>query len=1061
MKSTQPYTPIHCRTYYSLLRGILSPQQVAERAAARGARAVGIADINGFYGLVKFAAAAGHRGLKALYGTALYDGQEHLCSLLCLNAAGFARANEILSRHIDAQSTQPSASRSHYDPVEDLAAEGWTGLWVVSSRSDVLERLQRHGSTGLFVGLRYGEPFSGLRRMAVLRGLRVLAYNDAVYLQDEDPAFYRVVRAIGRNQLVDAIPPGGGLSAGQRFAGPREMRRFFSAVPEALEAAEEYAERAEGYRLPEGFIFPAFGGMSEAESFARLRALCMQGIHRRYGRAAAGIHAEAEPQSGSEPDLFMRKILTRLDYELEIIRHKGFSAYFLVVHDIVRRVPRTCGRGSSAASIVAFLLGITHVDPLRYNLFFERFLNMGRKDPPDIDVDFPWDERERTLEYVFQTYAGSAAMVADHVSFAFRSAIREPARVLGYEKEQLDRLTGLWRRGHISDLPEELRQVVPRLYGMPRNLGTHPGGVVITPGPITDYTHVQTSPLGWPLIAWEKDAAEDAGLVKIDLLGNRSLGVLRDSMEAVNSRYHTSLEWERFSPLENRATRRMIGAGDTLGVFYVESPATRQLLRKMGRGDYEHLVIASSIIRPAANRYINEFVRRLRGGVYARLPEPVGSALEETYGIMVYQEDVSRIAIAVAGFDAARADGLRKVLSKKDRARRLPVFRDEFIRGGRERGFSEVVLYELWDAVLSFDGYSFCKAHSASYALLSYRLAWMKRFFPLEFYTAVINNGGGFYARQVYLNAVRRLGFPILGPDVNASDYRYTIEEISPGRSARPGRQCRPGRTPKALRIGLCQVQDLSGELLERILAVRGGEICGRAGRGTEFKTVVDFIRRTDPDIASFRSLVRIGALDSITGGYTRPQLFWLYYHFESTAGLFEMPEAPECIGDYPASRKLLDEYRSAGLIFSRHPIEIFLPRAARFRQSDTLPMVDSQSIGDYAGRSVRIAGFLVAEKEIRTGKKQPMSFVSFEDQFGVFETVLFPDVYSRMVEQLENGVVFVLEGRVENEWGSLQLNVARVYPLSRRSNSHSHGTSLQSARPAHASYAPAHAVFR
>ncbi len=750
----------------------------------------------------------------------------------------------------------------------------------------------------------------------------------------------------------------------------------------------------------------------------------------------------------------MRKILTRLNYELEIIRHKGFSAYFLVVHDIVRRVPRTCGRGSSAASIVAFLLGITHVDPLRYNLFFERFLNMGRKDPPDIDVDFPWDERDQTLEYVFQTYAGSAAMVADHVSFAFRSAIREPARVLGYEKEQLDRLTGLWRRGHISDLPEELRQVVPRLYGMPRNLGTHPGGVVITPGPITDYTHVQTSPLGWPLIAWEKDAAEDAGLVKIDLLGNRSLGVLRDSMEAVNSRYHTSLKWERFSPLQNRATRRMIGKGDTLGVFYVESPATRQLLRKMGQGDYEHLVIASSIIRPAANRYINEFVRRLRGGAYARLPEPVGSALEETYGIMVYQEDVSRIAIAVAGFDAARADGLRKVLSKKDRARRLPVFRDEFIKGGRERGFSEVVLYELWDAVLSFDGYSFCKAHSASYALLSYRLAWMKRFFPLEFYTAVINNGGGFYARQVYLNAVRRLGFPILGPDVNASEYRYAIEELPHSRAAGPDRSCRllPGQTSKALRMGLCQVQDLSGELLKRILAVR---------RGYEFKTVVDFIRRTDPDIASFRSLVQIGALDSIAGGYTRPQLFWLYYHFESSAGLFEMPEAPECIGDYPASRKLLDEYRSAGLIFSRHPLEIFLPRAARFRQPDAFPMVDSQSIGDYEGRSVRIAGFLVAEKEIRTSKKQPMSFVSFEDQFGVFETVLFPDVYSRMLEQLENGVVFVLEGRVENEWGSLQLNVARVYPLSRHSHSygpiHSQSHSLQPARPAHA----ARAVFR
>ncbi|MCF7948711.1 MAG: DNA polymerase III subunit alpha, partial [Spirochaetia bacterium] len=712
-------------------------------------------------------------------------------------------------------------------------------------------------------------------------------------------------------------------------------------------------------------------------------------------------------------------------YELGIIRHKGFSTYFLVVHDIVQRVPRTCGRGSSAASIVAFLLGITHVDPLRHNLFFERFLNMGRTDPPDIDVDFPWDEREETLKYVFEAYAGSAAMVADHITFAFRSAIREPARVLGYEKEQLDRLTGLWRRGSTADLPGELQQVVPRLYGMPRNLGTHPGGVVITPGPITNHTHVQTSPLGWPVIAWEKDAAEDAGLVKIDLLGNRSLGVLRDSINLVNTRHNTSIDWESFSPLNNRATRKMIAGGDTLGVFYVESPATRQLLKKMDRGDYEHLVIASSIIRPAANRYINEFVRRLRGGAYRRLPDPAGASLDETYGIMVYQEDVSRIAIAVAGFDAARADGLRKVLSNKNRAEKLEVFHEEFISGGRLNGFSEDVLQELWDAVLSFDGYSFCKAHSASYALLSYRLAWMKRFFPLEFYTAVINNGGGFYARQVYLNAVRRLGFPVLGPDVNQSSLQYRIESVSPEQ----GGTVKTGST-QALRIGLRQLRGLSEEVMKRIISQPQQK---PQRQGLRFKSVIDFIRRIDPDIASFRALVQIGALDSIADCYTRPQLFWIYSHFEDTEGLFESPPVPACIKDYPATRKLRDEYQASGLIFSRHPLEVFLPRVAHFLHPEAPPQVDSQSIAEYCGMTVRIAGFLVAEKEIRTTTHQAMSFVSFEDQYGVFETVLFPKVYRRLVEQLENGVAFLLEGKIEYEWGSLQLNVTRLFPLTRQ----------------------------
>jgi len=1035
MESTLPYTSIHCRTHYSLLRGVLSPEQVVEAAVSQSAQAVGIADINSFYGLIRFTAAARRRGLKALYSTAIYDQENYLCSLLCLNPSGFARANVILSRHIDAQNRSSSSAGGgrvtcvRYDPITDLIEEGWQGLWVVSPHIEVLERLQQRSTAGLYAGLLYGLPFSELRRWALVRGIKVLAYNDAVYLENGDLNFYRIVRAIGRNQLVESVPPNGGLTAVQRFVGQTEMYRFFSAVPEALQAAEDFSRQAEGYRLPESFIFPAFGGLSETQAFLRLRALCTEGIRRRYG-------------TGERQQPLMQKVFKRLEYELGIIRHKGFSTYFLVVHDIVQRVPRTCGRGSSAASIVAFLLGITHVDPLRHNLFFERFLNMGRTDPPDIDVDFPWDEREETLKYVFATYTGSAAMVADHITFAFRSAIREPARVLGYEKEQLDRLAGLWRRGRTADLPGELQKVVPRLYGMPRNLGTHPGGVVITPGPITNYTHVQTSPLGWPVMAWEKDAAEDAGLVKIDLLGNRSLGVLRDSINLVNTRHKTSIDWESFSPLNNRATRKMIAEGDTLGVFYVESPATRQLLKKMGRGDYEHLVIASSIIRPAANRYINEFVRRLRGGAYRRLPDPAGVALDETYGIMVYQEDVSRIAIAVAGFDAARADGLRKVLSKKNRAEKIEVFYEEFISGGKHKGFSEAVLHELWDAVLSFDGYSFCKAHSASYALLSYRLAWMKRFFPLEFYTAVINNGGGFYARQVYLNSVRRLGFPILGPDVNQSSLQYRIEPVNPihGRG-------------KGLRIGLRQLRGLSEEVMKRIISQpqrqqqsqpqqsaqaqlqsqKQQQSLQAQPQGLRFKSVVDFIRRIDPDIASFRALVQIGALDSISGCYTRPQLFWIYSHFEDTEGLFESPAVPGCIKDYPAARKLRDEYQSSGLIFSRHPLEVFLPRVAHYLHPEAPPQVDSHTIAEYCGMTVRIAGFLVAAKEIRTTTQQTMSFVSFEDQYGVFETVLFPRVYRRMVEQLENGVAFLLEGKIEYEWGSLQLKVARLFPLTRQ----------------------------
>ncbi|MGC9311056.1 MAG: hypothetical protein ACP5IA_00075 [Sediminispirochaetaceae bacterium] len=535
--------------------------------------------------------------------------------------------------------------------------------------------------------------------------------------------------------------------------------------------------------------------------------------------------------------------------------------------------------------------------------------------------------------------------------------------------------------------------------------------------------------MGWPVIAWEKDAAEDAGLVKIDLLGNRSLGVLRDSIDLINSRHRTRIEWESFSPLGNRAARELVARGDTLGVFYVESPATRQLLQKMGRGDYEHLVIASSIIRPAANRYINEFVRRLRGGEYRRLPEPAGKVLEETYGIMVYQEDVSRISMAVSGFDAAGADALRKVLSKKDRERRLPFFREKFFQGARRRGFGERTIRELWDAVLSFEGYSFCKPHSASYALLSYRLAWVKRFFPLEFFVSVINNGGGFYSRQVYVNAVRRMGFAVHGPDVNRSCARYTIEADGSG-----------------LRVGLGQLQDLSRELVRLIPQQRQ--------TGGEYTDIRDFCRRVRPDMASFRSLVRSGALDSIACGYTRPQLFWLYYHLDGEEGFFAAPAVPDFIGDYSPGMKLLDEYRSTALILSRHPLEVFRSRIERFRElsapggrngnagsssagnGGSVPFIDSRSLDRHVGRRVRIAGLMVTEKEIRTRARQEMSFVSFEDAYGIFETVVFPQVYRRLSLLLEEGIAFVLEGIVEIEWGALQLQVRNLTLLNRRDRS-------------------------
>ena len=991
MKTEYFYCPIHLRSHYSLLRGCLSPEEICRYAAEKNYPAVGMADVNNFYGIVRFIREAQRWGIKPLCGAAVYSNGEHLFTAYCRNLKGFTRANQIISRLFAVQSFR-NYNKYHcetYNPVLDLAQNGWEGLTLVSYKAEVLSALGQGRRNYLYAGLVYGLPFRQFANWAAGQGFPLIAVNHGVYRSMQDRKLYSVLRAIDENVTVERLPAKEYIQPWHRIVSADEMERFFSALPESLEnACRLILESDCSGIIRKSFIFPSFRGLSEKEAFQYLRRLCLSGVERRYSKAGEDVRE-------------------RLNYELAVIKAKGFAGYFLVVHDIVSRRPRTCGRGSSAASIVSYLLGITHVDPLKHNLFFERFLNMGRKDPPDIDVDFPWDERENALKYVFETYPGKSGMVADHVTFGPRSALRDPAKAMGMTEEEIAKIIVFRKHGDLEKIPSYLLRAYQRLRGMPRHIGMHPGGVVITPMTINNYTHVQISPQGLPVIAWEKDGTEDAGLVKIDILGNRSLAVLRDTLEEVNpirkQKGEGPITWETFNPLKDEKTRDLIESGDTLGVFYVESPATRQLLKKMGRGDYEHLIIASSIIRPAANRFIKEFIRRLRGSAYSPLHPLIAETLKETYGIMVYQEDVARVAIAAAGFTTAEADGLRKTLAKKNRAPRLAMYRHRFYEGAVKRGIGKNIADQLWEMVLSFDGYSFCKPHSASYALVSYRLAWLKKNYPLHFFVSVINNGGGFYARQVYLNAVRRLGAQIFGPDVNESEYDYTV--IS-----------------GAVRTGLRQLKDISEAFCGKVLEDR--KIHGR------FLNFFNFVRRLAPEFIQIRILIRSGSLDSLSSGFTRPQLFWIFIHMEREPVLFEDPQVPEFIGDYSRGVKMLDEVKTLGLLVSCHPLDLFLPRNKN-REEINLPLcIDSRSIGECRGIRICITGFLVAGKEVHTRTRRYMSFVSFDDAFSVFETVLFPDTYERLLPVLEENVVFMVIGKVQEEYGVFTVEVEDLLPL-------------------------------
>jgi len=1069
---------------YSFLRGLASPDALAAWAARKGYRAFAPADLGNFYALPATLAAAESHGIGALAAARLPWEGRILYTAIALDKEGYGTLCELLSRRFAARTAAlerngcrgeaegaSGSLASGIDPFDDegdplswaLESRG-RGLALVSRHPDVLRALKAGGCPDVYGELAAGLPVRSLARFCRNEGIGAVAVNAALARDELDRYRHRLLRAsatrltlsayeagfassaaagepwfpAGRGEaaLVEDLPESG-PDPSWDFRSAEEMRSLFSALPEALENAELIMERAENVSafvsakpvfppyeppLPGGGFGPAIG---EGEAFALLRRLCEEGIPGRYG--------EAGPRR--------EDVASRLERELGVISTKGFATYFLVVRDIVRSCPRTCGRGSAASSIVSYLLGLTHVDPLEHDLFFDRFLNEGRSDPPDIDIDFPWDERPELLRRVFARYAGRSGMVADHCAFRRRGALREAGLAFGASDSELEEWSGWHVLGRWEEIPFRVRRSAELIRGLPRNLGTHPGGVVIVPGRITEYVHVQPSRLGYPVIAWEKDGTEAAGLVKIDLLGNRSLAVLRDCIELCRPQLpgDRRIEWGDFSVVRDARARALIEKGDTTGVFYVESPATRALLRKMGTGDYPHLVAASSIIRPAANKWIDEYVVRMKTGAWERLPEGAEEALRETYGVMVYQEDVSRVAMAVAGFDSAEADRLRKALTKKDRMVRVKQMEAAFREGALERGCSEEAVERMWDMIMSFDGYSFCKAHSASYALVSYKLAYLKARRPIEFLCCVINNGGGFYHRQVYVNEARRLGARILPPHVNGSEAGYAVLP------------CPEARSGRALRCGLSQVKGLSASLV--------GRVVGEREAGGPYRSAGDFFRRAAPASDEASALVLSGALDGLPPeeGLPPPEgrsaYLWLYESCRPEAargrggrglgtggGEGFLAAEPSFFlpglgppGDYARPEKLVHERETLGLLASGHPAELFAERARRVAARRGLPQpVDSRKLPELVGAEVAIAGTCAAGKEVLTRGGRAMCFRSFEDSYGIFEAVLFPDVYDRVLPVLEGNGAFLVVGTVQDDLGSISLEVRDLLGLSR-----------------------------
>lgn len=986
---------IRVHSGYSFYRGTARVEDLVERAAGLGWNNMALTDLNGLYGALWFWDMARERGINPILGAELDDRDGERAVLLVKSLDGWAALCRMISeRHLDPSfSLQSALSR----PLPGLAA-------LVAHESLARSLL---GAEGLDLYL-IAPPHAIHRaaRTAARLGLRPVAASSVYYLDGDDRFIHRLLRAMDLKTSISAVGEEELCPDPAWLPSPAEFASWYEPLPEAVRHLAELIEKCRLTLPPWGdTVLFDFEGMGPRECFQRLCHKVKQGAQKRYGALSP-------------------RVRSRLRKELALIRDRGFSSYFLIIEDIVSRFPITCGRGSAAASVVSYCLFITHVDPVRHNLMFERFLSAGRKDPPDIDVDFPWDERDNVLDYVFGRYGPErTAMVANHLCFKSRAAVRQVARAMGLPEPETSRVTRRMHGFHRALAPvgemradprfrgvpfeppwDTIVQTALRLEGLPFGLSVHCGGVVIADR-IKERVPLQTAAKGVNIIHWEKDQTEDAGLIKLDLLGNRSLAVIRDGLEAVRAGGADVPEYSTLDPLDDPPTRNTIASGRTMGVFYIESPATRQLQEKAGAGDFEHVVIHSSIIRPAAHRFINQYVRRLKGEPWEPVHPLLGRVLSETYGIMVYQEDVMKAAIHLAGFRIEEADELRRVLSKKHKAKRLAQFEKMFMQGAGKRGATPEQAAAAWDMIMSFTGYSFCKPHSASYALVSFKSAWLKTHHPPEFMAAVISNQGGYYPAWAYLSEARRMGIEVRPPDVNRSGIKYVAEQ-------------------EALRVGLMQIKGLDSGLAQRIIEERE--------RSGGFAGLADFLWRVGPDPAQARLLIKARCFDALEGEEQRAALLWAVNAWERSASggarLFG-PElkAPRGLRPLPASALVEHELEALGCPVTRHPLDLY---ADALRG---LPLTWASEFRQKLGRPVVAAGVCVTGKLTETREGRVMEFVSFEDFTGIYETVFFPRTYSRFCHIIETGRAYILRGRVTEELGALSLQVEGLSPVSRK----------------------------
>jgi len=938
-----------------------------------------LTDINNSSASLDFIRLARQSGLNALAGMEFRD-RDKLCFVaIARNENGFKEINDY----------RTSLNRDKR-PVPDLSPE-FNDVFIIYPFERLNEIVLRDNE---YIGVR---PSDRSKAILLQKGLLdrcvILA---PVSFRRLEHTFHKQLRAIDNNLLISQLQPEQVAPVDEVFIPKTKLMQLFAELPVLLSNTNRLLSQC-------SFSFD-FTTVKNKATFTGNRYNDKQLLHRYTLDGLSKRYAKDDKQA-----------IERIRRELETIEELSFSSYFLITDDICRYARRRdfhyVGRGSGANSAVAYCLGITDVDPISLKLPFERFLNPKRKSPPDFDIDFSWNERDEMYDYIFNRYqTGHTALMGAMSTFRSRSILRELGKVYGLPKSEIDRLVD--EPEHMlnkNEVTYTILSVYNRMADFPNQRTIHASGVLISEMPLTYYSAMDYPPKGLPTMQFDMYVAEDIGFEKFDILSQRGIGHIKDCKEIVKLNQGVDISTDnpkRF--FDDPKIAEQLRSANSIGCFYIESPAMRQLLTKLRCDDYLTLVAASSIIRPgvSSSGMMAEYIRRHHDPTLAVYPHPVfKQELEETYGVMVYQEDVMKIANAYGGLDMADADVLRRMMSGKYRSKdHLIEIEDKYFANCKAKGYDEKISREIWRQMESFAGYSFNKAHSASFAVESYQSLYLKTYFPLEFIVSVLNNYGGFYNRKVYVNEAKVSGATICLPCVNRSIYNTIIYG-------------------KDIYLGFDGLQNLESKLARRIVEER--QLNG------DYKSLENFTMRTGAGLEQLIILIRIGAFRFL--GIGKKHLLWEAHILLSGRKGDSNPRLFETTGKKPVLPKLetsviedyYDEIELMGFIVSGTMFDL--------AKSDFSGDTKANDLLRYEGKTIRMVGDFVTEKYVKTKRGEQMRFGTFLDVEGnFFDTVHFPQSLSKF--PLRGAGLYLIEGKVVVEFGCPAIEVARCgkMPLKR-----------------------------